>query len=465
MTYPILELPRNVEAEEVLLGSVLIDPAIFVEVAGAIKADDFYTVKHGWVWDVFAALDRRHDPIDLFTVGQELAKRGQLVELGGEAYLTRLVSLTANPYNASAYGERVAEASGRRALIRSASEIAKLAYDNGSDIDTVREEAHKSLSAAMRGGAAKAAGAGQAASDLYDLSRRRADHPEDFRRMSTGFLDVDALLGGGLRSDYALMIAGEAGKGKTILMAQMAVNLAAAGWPGVVFSIEMKREYLMTRIASWKTGIESDAIESGQMTPEQWKTFTEFSEWFSGLPLWIDDRPRMDTLTVRSVMAEKQAAAGAAWYALDYMRLLRDAPKADKNERDQIISSGLRQGVCRELGVTGIIIHTLNKDGMKASGGGLARLAGASEVTYDMDGVMFIDEHIPDDDEQRNPNLRTIYMPKTRFSRSGGLRHLVMDQRLPCLRDAETRTVVLDTAPSHRKNGRHAAEMADVYRG
>jgi len=274
--------------------------------------------------------------------------------------------------------------------------------------------------------------------------------------MPTGFVDVDALLGGGLRRDYALMIAGEAGKGKTILMTQAAVNLAASGYPGVVFSIEMKRQYLMTRIASWKTGIESDAIESGKMTPEQWQKFTEFSEWFSGIPLWIDDTPRMDTLTARAVVAEKQATAGVTWFALDYMRLLRDAPKADKNERDQIISSGLRQGICRELGVSGIIIHTLNKEGMKGSGGGLARLAGASEITYDMDGVMFLDEHIPGDDEIRDPNLRTIYMPKTRFSRTGGLRHLVMDRRLPCLHDAETRRVVLDTSPVKRGgNGRN----------
>ena len=243
-------------------------------------------------------------------------------------------------------------------------------------------------------------------------------------------------------------------------MRRVGVNGGAAGWPGIIFSIEMKREYLMTRIASWKTGIESDAIESGRMTPDEWQKFTQFSEWFAGLPLWINDTPRMDTLTVRSVVAEKQAGAGVTWFALDYMRLLRDAPKADKNERDQIISSGLRQGICRELGVTGIIIHTLNKDGMKSSGGGLARLAGASEVTYDMDGVMFLDEHIPGDDETRNPALRTVYMPKSRFSRSGGLRHLVMDQRLPCLHDAETRRVVLDTTPVKRGgNGRHAVAV------
>src|SRR3990167_5909543 len=234
------ELPRNIEAEEALLGAILVDPAVFVEVAGAVKPDDFYTVKHGWVWDCFLALDGRHDPIDLLTVGQELSRRGQLVELGGDAYLTRLVTLTPSPYNVAAYAALVTETGERRRLIRSAGEIARLAYDSGSDIQTVRENAHKALTASMRGGAARAAGAGQAASDLYDLSRRRADHPDEFRRMSTGFTDVDALLGGGLRNDYALMIAGEAGKGKTILMTQAAVNMAAAGWPGIIFSIEIK---------------------------------------------------------------------------------------------------------------------------------------------------------------------------------------------------------------------------------
>ncbi|MEK7277433.1 MAG: DnaB-like helicase N-terminal domain-containing protein, partial [Chloroflexota bacterium] len=137
--------PHNIEAEEALIGSVLIDPESFFDVAQFLKPEDFYIVKHRWVWDVFVTLHDARTPIDLLTVQDELEKRNQMGEVGGPAYLTRLVTLTPTAYNAAAYGRLVEEAATRRRLIQAASDIAKLAYDNGSDINTVVGESEKAL--------------------------------------------------------------------------------------------------------------------------------------------------------------------------------------------------------------------------------------------------------------------------------------------------------------------------------
>ena len=129
--------PYNLEAEEAVLGSVLIDPESFFDVAQFLKADDFHTVKHQWIWDVFVYLHDHSSPIALLTTQNALEKRTQLNEVGGAAYLTRLITLTPTAYNAAAYGKLVEEAATRRRLIRAAGDIARFAYETGSDINTV----------------------------------------------------------------------------------------------------------------------------------------------------------------------------------------------------------------------------------------------------------------------------------------------------------------------------------------
>ena len=137
--------PYNVEAEEAVIGSVLINPDAYYEVASTLRAEDFYSVKHRWIWNAFAALHDRQTPIDQLTTQEELDAKGQLDDIGGFAYLTQLVTRVPSAFNVAAYGKLVGEAATRRRLIRAAGEVAKLAYDEKTDINEVVNQAEQTL--------------------------------------------------------------------------------------------------------------------------------------------------------------------------------------------------------------------------------------------------------------------------------------------------------------------------------
>ncbi|MBI4316561.1 MAG: replicative DNA helicase, partial [Chloroflexi bacterium] len=203
--------PHNLEAEEAVVGSVLIDPESFFDVAQFLKAEDFYLVKHRWVWEVFVSLHDARSPVDLLTVQDELDKRGQLAEVGGPAYLTRLITLTPTAFNAAAYGRLVEDAATRRRLIQAASDIAKLAYSDDYDVNTAVGESEKALfSVSERRSTREVRPVKTVASEYYDRVKYLYDHGDQLLGVPTGFKDLDKLLGGMQQSDL-LIVAGRPG--------------------------------------------------------------------------------------------------------------------------------------------------------------------------------------------------------------------------------------------------------------
>ena len=137
--------PHNVEAEESVLGSVLIDPEAIFRVSPFLRADDFFIVKNGWVWDAFLKLHERREPIDFVTVCNEMEARGQLGEVGGPAYISHLINVVPTAIHAEGYGRIVERASLRRKLLGAASDIAQLAYEESEDVDEVIDRAEQAL--------------------------------------------------------------------------------------------------------------------------------------------------------------------------------------------------------------------------------------------------------------------------------------------------------------------------------
>ena len=141
-TTPIDRMPPHaIEAEEAVLGSILIDPEAYFRVSSFLKADDFYIVKHQWVWVAATTLHERHAPIDFVTTTKELEARGQLAEIGGPAFVSRLINVVPTAIHAEGYGHIVECMANRRRLLSAASEIAQLAYDETIDDDVISDRA------------------------------------------------------------------------------------------------------------------------------------------------------------------------------------------------------------------------------------------------------------------------------------------------------------------------------------
>jgi replicative DNA helicase len=207
--------PNSREAEEAVLGSVLIYPESYYEIAQILHADDFYVIRNQWLWEVFTRLHDRRVPIDLLTVSEDLEEHGQLTEIGGQGYLTSLVNQTPSSLHAEAYAKIVEQNAVRRRMLASANELAKLAYDQEKPIDTIIDEAEQNIfGLSERRVAHDLVPIAQVVSETYDHVSELSQRDEELFGVPTGLTDLDRLLGGLQKSDL-LIVAGRPGSGKT----------------------------------------------------------------------------------------------------------------------------------------------------------------------------------------------------------------------------------------------------------
>ena len=208
--------PNNLEAEEAVIGSILIDPDAYFEVASTIRPDDFYLVKHRWIWNVFMTLHDQNMPIDQLTTKDELDARDQLEEIGGFAYLTQLVTRVPTAFNVAAYARLVEEAATRRRLIKAAGDVAKIAYDEKTDINEVVNQSEQALFGVSEGRSTRdLVPIRQVANEYYDRVQQLYDNRGKIVGVPTGFQDLDKLLGGMQKSDL-IVVAGRPGKGSPL---------------------------------------------------------------------------------------------------------------------------------------------------------------------------------------------------------------------------------------------------------
>jgi replicative DNA helicase len=200
--------PNSREAEEAVLGSVLIYPESYYEIAQVIHGEDFYVIRNQWLWESFTRLHDRRMPIDILTVSQDLEERNQLTEIGGQAYLLSLVNQTPTALHAEAYAQIVEQNAVRRRMLASANELAKLAYDQEKPLDTVIDEAEKSIfGLSERRVRHDLVPISQVVSDAYDHVSELSQRSEEIFGVPTGLYDLDKVLGGLQKSDL-LIIAG-----------------------------------------------------------------------------------------------------------------------------------------------------------------------------------------------------------------------------------------------------------------
>jgi len=433
--------PHNIEAEEAVIGSVLIDPESFFDVAQFLKADDFYIVKHRWIWEVFVTLHDTRAPIDLLTVQEELDRREQLAEAGGPAYMTRLVTLTPTSFNASAYGRLVEEAATRRRLIHAASEIAKLAYDLGSDVNTVVGESEKVLFGVSESrNLHELQHMRQAASEYYDRIQYLYDHRDEMIGVPSGFKDLDKLLGGFQASDL-IILAGRPGRGKTSLLLSLALNAAKIYKKRVaIFSLEMSTEQLVQRLVSQETGINSHRLRMGQLEDDEWPRFTQAITVLSETGIYLDDTPAISSLQLRTKCRRLNSEIKLDMVVVDYLQLMGSDTRVENRVQEVSQISRNLKALSRELNVPVITAAQLSRAVEQRSGGRpmLSDLRESGSIEQDADIVMFI--HHPDEwnDDPQRKNVTEIVVAKHRNGPTGSV-ELVFLEQLTKFADAETR--------------------------
>ncbi len=409
--------PHSRQAEEAVLGAVLIDSEAYFSVAQFLRPDDFYIVRNRWVWEAFTRLHERRAPIDYLTVCEELEQQGQMAEIGGPAYIMSLINQTPTSLNAEAYGHLVEENAVRRRMLQSANDLARLAYDQKQSVDTIMDEAEKSIfGISERRVRHDLQPIQQVLSEVYDRVDQLSRRDEEIFGVPTGLIDLDKLLGGLQKSDL-LIIAGRPGMGKTGFMLSVMKNAAMKHKKHIaMFSLEMSAEQLVQRLIAQETGIDTQRMRTGKLTEDEIPLFTHAIEVLSDTHIYLDDTPAITPLQLRTKCRRLHMEYELDLVIVDYLQLMSSDMHTDNRVQEVSYISRNLKVLARELNVPVLAAAQLSRAVEQRADKRpvLSDLRESGSLEQDSDIVMFI--HRPGALEKDSPkaNLAEIIVAKHR---------------------------------------------------
>lgn len=343
--------PHSAEAEEAVLGSLLIDPMAVPRIASFLQPEDFYIVKNGWIYRTLIKLGER---ADLLTVAADLAAENLLDDSGGDAYLGQLTGSVPTALNVDAYGKIVEELAIRRRMINAASEIAKIAYDQTTPVEQVLEKSEaRVFDVSDKRMAGHMVPIRKAVDEFFARVEYLHEHKDEPLGIPTGYPDIDKL-SGGLQKGDLIIVAARPGVGKTSLMLNLSYNAAFRHRQRVaIFSLEMSNEQLVQRFVAAETGIDSQRLRVGDLRDDEWALLSKVCMQMSDLYLFLDDTPSLTPLDLRVKARRIYQEYGLDLIVVDYLQLMQAEGSSRNDNRVQEISyiSRALKGIARELKV------------------------------------------------------------------------------------------------------------------
>jgi replicative DNA helicase len=388
--------PQAVDAEQSVLGSILIDPEAVLRVADFLRPPDFYRQQHADIYEAMLALHAQREPIDLVTLGDELERRERLQPVGGPAYLATLMDAVPTAVHVEHYGRIVERKAVLRNLIAAAGRIAAVGYEEANDAEVAIDRAEGILfeisqRRTMGGFESLATLLGEA----YDRLEYLHEHRGQILGIPSGLSQLDMLLGGFQPSDL-IILAARPSVGKTSLALNIAQHASVReGKKVAVFSLEMSREQLALRLLSAESGINPRPLQSGFVDETDWSKIAQVMNDMHGAPMWIDDSPALTVMELRTKARRLEAEQrGLDLVIVDYLQLMQGTSQAREPNRVQEVSEisrGIKQ-LARELKVPVIALSQLSR-GVEQRGSAEPRLSDLREsgsIEQDADVVIFL---------------------------------------------------------------------------
>ncbi len=437
--------PYSQEAEEAVIGAVIANPNAFMTIASFLKPDDFFFMRHSYIWQAMQRLNERRDPIDYLTMSQELKDLGWLELIGGPAYLTQLITSAPTSTHAEVYGRLVERSSIRRKLIMAADEIKSIANNEEMPIENVTAEAESRLfNVTDQQIKREFVAMNEAVSEYFESVERLMMNPDASLGVPSGYRDMDELLGGFQRSDL-LIFAGRPGMGKTSWLLTTAVNVARIGGRVAIFTMEMGVEQLVQRMISMETGISTQSLRLGKISPQEYSRFVEAAGRVSNFPIFIDDTPALSPVQMRTKCRRLQHEHGIDLIIVDYMQLMNSGGMYQNNRVQEIsyISRNIKE-LARELNVPVISAAQLSRavEQRQDKRPVLSDLRESGSIEQDADIVMFLYRDAVYNEATEFPNQADIIVAKHRNGPTGTV-SLYFDKSITKFLDGVVRKVDL----------------------
>ncbi|MGC3975639.1 MAG: replicative DNA helicase [Nitrospira sp.] len=406
--------PHDAEAEQAILGAILLDAAALATAQEQLNSADFYDSRHHRIFKVMTELVRRGEPIDMLTVGEALERRQELQTIGGRAALAELLTVTASASNITHHCRIVRDHAVRRRLIKVGFTLLQRAYEHAST-DDLLQELERGLSAVSPNPDARSwCSSSTMAEETVEYVDRASKRTTEITGVPTGFQTLNELLGGWQRSDL-IILAARPSMGKTALALGAALAAAERGHKVGVVSLEMSRRQLGQRIHGMKGDLDIHALRTGRITSDGWRQLAHVAEQVGALTLWVDDSSVMTVDQLCSKAKLLQARHGLDLLIVDYLQLMH-MPTKENHQLAVAHASRRLKLLAKELDIPVIALSQLSRDCERRDNKRpmLADLRDSGAIEQDADVVLFLYRHEVYDHETEDKGVAEVLVRKHR---------------------------------------------------
>lgn len=425
--------PQNIEAEQSVLGGILLDNQALNSVLEILKVEDFYTEAHRKIFAAIVDLSNKNEPSDLITLSNILRDKKQLDQAGGTPYLASLVDNVPSAANIAHYSKIVKEKAILRALIATATDILNKSYDASKDIEIVLDEAEHAIFDISEN---KIRPAFYPFKEIIKESVRTIEKLYERKELvtgvPTGYEKIDDMTSGFQKSDL-IIIAGRPSMGKTAFALNIAQYAALeAAVPVAVFSLEMSKEQLAFRMLSAEARVDSQRIRRGFLGETDWPKLIAAASRLSEAPIYIDDTPAITVLEMKAKARRLKAEVDLGLVVLDYLQLMRSSGYKDSREQEISDISRSLKALAKELNVPVVALSQLNRklEDRQNKRPQMADLRDSGAIEQDADVIAFIyrDEVYDKSEENPEKGMAEIIIGKQRNGPTGMIKLAFLDK-------------------------------------
>ena len=413
--------PQNVEAEQSVLGALMIDKNAIIKIADLINEEDFYKNSHGKIYKTMLYLYEHHEPIDLLSLSNRLKETNNLKEVGGHSYLASLANAVPTAANVVHYAKIVAKKSVLRRLIDNSSQIIANAYNETEEIDKILDEAEQKIFAVSQKHIRQDF---TPVKPILEEAFNRIDelhkNKGKLRGVPTGFIELDNIMAG-LQKSNLVILGARPSVGKSSLALDLARHAAVKEKVSVgVFSLEMSKEEVIDRLICAEANVDLWKLRTGNLSSSgENDDFARIGHAMGALseaPIYIDDTPGLNVLEMRTMARRLQAEHGLEMLIVDYLQLMEGRGNIDNRVQEVSEISRSLKGLARELNIPVLALSQLSR-GIESRGGGdqkprLSDLRDSGSIEQDADVVLFIYREPKESSE--NKNVASIIIAKHR---------------------------------------------------
>ena len=417
------QVPQSLEAEQSVLGSMLIDERCVPDVIGTLRPEDFYLKQNREIYETIYTMFNFSEKIDPVTVLDKMKERGVYDEAHSYDYISQLLQITPTAANVKQYCAIVHDKALMRDLGTAADEINEMVYEGAGTAQDMLEAAEKKVYALRRGDSGESLQhIGKVLLNVYDRLEELAQSGSEIPGLSTGLHDVDRKINGLNKTDL-LLIAARPGMGKTSMALNIALNVAKK-YPGkavVFFNLEMSREQMAMRLLANESFVDLQKLVTGQLTEEDWGKLSIASSALSQTDIRVDDNP---TITVAEMNAKCRRIENLGLVFIDYLQLMTSAAPGKTSENRVTVVSEISRALkimAKELNVPVVCMSQLSRanEGRTDKRPMLSDLRESGAIEQDADSVMFIyrDDYYNKDSEEKN--IAELIVAKNRHGETG----------------------------------------------